>query len=164
MTTLPAWLQAGAAVLQAGVAVALFKITRDYVHLTRRLAAASEAQVELLRAERDEERSAPLRRLRSLAQMLLTRLRQLPDTSVEAVQQAATLFANAVLPTDAELQEFHSVAAAVGPGVAALAQAAVENFRWLLDRARPAHANPRTYDYRELNWKTWGFRRTEAEQ
>jgi hypothetical protein len=164
MTALPSWLQAGAAVIQAGVAIALYKITKEYVRLTGRLAAASEAQVELLRAERDDERSAPLRRLRSLAKRLLSGLQQLPDGSPEAVQQAATLFANAILPADPELQEFHAVATEVGPGVEALAQAAAENLRWLLDRARPAHENHITYDYRKLNWKEWAFRWGEADQ
>src|SRR6266516_6746116 len=139
MTNLTAWLQAGAAVVQAGVAVALFKITRDYVRLTQRLAVASEAQVELLRAERDAERSEPLRRLQSLAKMLLACLHKLPGPGAESQQQAARLFGDAVLPADAELQEFQAAAAAVGPGVDALARAAAENFCWLLDLTRSAH-------------------------
>src|SRR5262245_32458534 len=48
-----AWVQGGAVLTQAGVAIALFVITKRYVTLTARMAASSEAQVELLRAERE---------------------------------------------------------------------------------------------------------------
>ena len=163
---LPAWLQAGAAVVQAGVAVLLYRITRDYVRLTGRLAVAGEAQVELLRAQRDETRGAELKQLTALAQSLLERLRQLPGPNADAQQRADALIKNAVLPADEELQELRRLAAAVGPGVGQLARAATDNFGWLLGWARQVQASNAVagFEYRRIKWPEWVFRWIEAEQ
>lgn len=75
------WLNTNSGAVQAVSTVVLVGVTAWYVHLmrqqvetsrqdvetSRRLAAASEAQVELLRAERDEKRSAGLKQLTALA-------------------------------------------------------------------------------------------------
>jgi hypothetical protein len=162
--TLPAWLQAVAAMLQAGVAVALLLITRRYVQLTGRLAAATEAQVEILRAERDEKRSERLKQLAGLAQRLLTALEQLPGPGRDAQQRAHSLITNAVLPQDDELQELRRLANAIGPAVGQLAQSASDNFGWLLNWARKVQAtNPVLgFDYNQFKWSHWVFRWTEA--
>jgi hypothetical protein len=131
---MPSWLQALAAIVQAGVAIALYRITKSYVELTGRLAIASEAQVELLRAERSETRSNQLKHLSLLAQSLLKHLRQLPGPADQ--QRADRLIREAILPTDQQLDELRNLAAAVGPAVSQLAGSAVEHLAWLLRWAR----------------------------
>jgi len=163
---LPSWLQAGAAVLQALVAIALYRITRRYVDLTGRLAAASEAQVEILRAEKDEKRSEPLQQLAALSRTLLSALQELPGPGKEAQSRADSLIRNAVLPSDSELQELRRLAATVGPAVTQLAQKATENLGWLLNWARQVQATNQAqgFEYRRIKWNQWVFRYTEAEQ
>ena len=149
LTGLGDWLNANSAAVQAVATIVLVGVTAVYVYLmrqqvktsrqdlefTRRLAVASEAQVELLRADRDDERRAPLRQLTALAQSLLAHLQQLPGPGAEAERRADALIKNAVLPTDEDLQELRRLAVAVGPGVGQLARTATDNFGWL----RPYH-------------------------
>lgn len=161
-----AWVQALAAAVQAGAAVILLKVTRDYVKLTQRLAVAGEAQVEILRAARDEQHSEPLREMAETARHLLNALRQLPGPGEEARQRANTLIRGAVLPPDEELARLRSLAAKVGPSVAQYARSASENLAWLLQRARDIqNVSPSLgYDFQKIKWPEWVFRYTEAEQ
>jgi hypothetical protein len=161
---MPSWLQALAAIVQAGVAIALYRITKSYVELTGRLAIASEAQVELLRAERSETRSNQLKQLSLLAQSLLKHLRQLPGPASQ--QRADRLIREAILPTDQQLDELRNLAAAVGLAVSQLAGSAVEHLAWLLRWAREIQGvRPEVgFDYRKMSWPDWCRHWTEAEQ
>jgi hypothetical protein len=49
MSNLPALIQAGAAIVQAIAAIVIYKVTHDYVGLTRDIAKASGEQVKLMR-------------------------------------------------------------------------------------------------------------------
>lgn len=161
-----AWVQAFAAILQAGAAVVLLKLTGEYVKLTQRLTLAGEAQVEILRAERDEKRAEPLREMGQTAQHLLNALRQLPGPGEAARQRADALIRGAILPPDEDLARLRSLAAKVGPSVAQYARSASENLAWLVQRARDIQGtNPSLgYDYMRIKWPEWVFRYTEAEQ
>jgi len=163
---LPDWLQAGAATVQAGVAVALYRITRKYVELTGRLAVASESQVEFLRAERDEVRSANLKQLGLLSQALLASIRSLPGPGTEARQRADSMIRGATLPSDEQLDELRKAAAQVGPASASLALSTTSNYSWLLRWAREVQATSTStgYDYEKIPWRMWVFHWIEAEQ
>jgi hypothetical protein len=170
--TKAAWLQALAAVLQAGVAVGLFVITKRYVELTARLAASSEAQVqlmradrELMRAEKNQRQQATVEQFRQVARMLLGRLQQLPGRGPEARQAADRLFRGAVLPSEAELKELVDLATAIGPSLGEVARAASDNYRWMSQIARPIQATrpEQGFNYDSLNWNLWVFYYIETE-
>src|SRR4051812_46391072 len=112
--TAVAIVQGVAAVVQGTAAVVLVKITRDYVHLTQRLAVASEAQVELLRAERGKDKSAALAELTELAKFLRERLQQLPGPGPDAQQSAAGRILEATLPSEKDMDRLRELAARIG--------------------------------------------------
>lgn len=166
MPTLPEWLMAGAAVVQAAVVVALYGITKRYIALTARLASSAEAQVELLRAERREQDSAVLMQMASLAKNLLISLRQLPGPDREARDHAESLIRSAQLASDEDLDTLRRLAAGVGPAVGDLARSATQHLSWLLQWAREVKAASIAagFDYSRLSWREWGVHWTQAEQ
>jgi hypothetical protein len=161
-----AWLQAFAAILQAGVAIALFLITKRYVALTDRLANSSEAQVELLRADRDLARQGNKDALKALADSIRDRLATLPTDTVEGRRTADTVLRAANVPTDAELQELRRLSATVGPAVAAVGNAVADHLAFLIRIIREVQDTPRErgYNYNRFDWTAWSRQLSEAQE
>src|SRR4051812_38514987 len=107
--TLAAGVQALSAIGAMVVAIVLARITNKYVRLTEqmtrlteRTVVATEAQVEMLRAERQEEGAAVTTDLREQAVHLLQLLIQLPGRGKDAQQSADGVIRQATVPTTDE--------------------------------------------------------------
>lgn len=171
MSDLPAWLQAGAAFAQLGVAFALYRITREYVQATKEnveatkdIATSTAAQVELLRASRsgDSSQASAAADLTQRVTLLRTALESLPGPGSQQV--ADRLMREAVLPADQDLEGLSSSASKLGAATAALAARAVQELRWLRDRADEVRKVPveRGYSWQDFRWDRWAAHYVDA--
>ena len=164
MSDLPAWLQATAAVAQLGFGYAMFRITRDYVRATKEnvqatkdIAVSTAAQVELLRAgqSKDSKQEGAFAEVAQRVAILRDSLESLPSPGAQAA--ADRLMRSATLPADQDLEGLTVSAARLGAATAETAARAVQDLRWLRDRALEVRSvTPmQGYSWQDFRWDRW---------
>jgi len=139
MSDIPAWVQAIAAVVQAGVAVVLWRVTAKYVELTRELAVTASAQLSLSREAETHRWRSDLLDLETVSRRLLTSL----DEFAVAGTSWATPIRQGALWSPEELRELTQLAAKAGKEYVSLALQPATDLQWMLERIAPVRAeNP----------------------
>lgn len=136
MSNLPAWLQAFAAIVQAGVAVMLWLVTAKYVELTKELATTASEQLSLTREAEIHRWRSDLLDLETVSRRLLTSL----DELAGAAGGWAAPIRQGALWTPDELRELTQLAAKAGKEYAALALQPATDLKWMLERIAPVRA------------------------
>lgn len=159
MSNWPAWVQAVAAIIQAIAAVTIYKVTKEYVRLTRDIALAANEQLKLTRLGQLAEDKHRAGALRGRASSLEARVSALPEVADD------TAFRERVLWTFDEVEALQNTAARVlGLAADAASKAAVE-CAWLRDRLQAIRDVPMNtgYDYaRFFPHEEWRTRRADA--
>lgn len=159
MSDLPAWIQAGAAGVQAVAAITIYVVTRQYVALTRELAGAANEQLKLNRLSQLAEDKQRAGALRGRAAGIEARVSDLPE------QPDDTAFRTRALWTADEIDGLQTAAAQVfGLAADAAGKAAVE-LTWLRDQIQAIRDVPINmgYDYpRSFPNEEWRTRRAAA--
>jgi hypothetical protein len=153
----PAWLQAVAAIAQVAFAVAMYRITKTYVHATKEIAASTAAQVELLRAGRstDKAQSDARTELAQRAGILLASLDTMPAPGQQQI--ADRMMRDATMFAEEDLQSLASASARIGQATASTAATAIQDLRWVRDRANEVRGTPQSlgYDWSRFRWDRW---------
>ncbi|HKO18400.1 MAG TPA: hypothetical protein VJU82_05900 [Acidobacteriaceae bacterium] len=161
MTDWPSWIQAAAAILQAAAAIVIYRVTKEYVQLTRDIARASNEQLKLTRRTQLAEDVQRAAALRGQASSLEARANALPEHADD------TAFRQRPLWTDEEVEGLQAAAPRVLGMAADAASRASEELTWLRDRvAAVRETSPsQGYDYnRFFPTSEWPARRAAALQ
>lgn len=153
---LPAWLQVIAAFIQAGAAITIYVVTKEYVQLTKGIAQAAGAQLHFNRLNQIAEEKLRAGGLRGRASSLESRLSALPNEIDD------TAFRQRALWTFEEIDSLQQSSALVSGLAADAASAAAIELTWVLDRVQAIRAVPINvgYDYpRFFPDKEWRERR-----
>jgi hypothetical protein len=161
LSDLPAWIQAAAAVVQAGAAVTIYVVTKDYVKLTRDIARAGTDQLKFSRLSQLAEDKQRAVALNGRASSLEARVTALPS---EITGPADRLLRQAALWTPAEIDALQTAASGVLSLAAEAASRAAIDLSWLLDRILEIRAVPpqNGYDYSRFPKEEWQSRRADA--
>ena len=139
MSDIPAWVQASAAIVQAGVAVVLWRVTAKYVELTKELAGTANAQLSLSKEAEIHKWRSDLLDLETISRRLLASLEEfaVADGGWGAAIRRAALW------TPEELRELTQLAAKAGKEYAGLSLQPATDLQWMLERIAPVRAeNP----------------------
>ena len=162
MEHLPAWVQGVAAAVQAAVAVFLWLVTANYVHLTHHLSQTAENQLALLHETELHRRRADLIELASLARRLLKSLEELPATNKDHDASGRLLFAALWQPE--ELGELRVLAAKGGADFAEKAEQPAVDLNWMLERIHPVRTEERGqgFEIATFRWDEYATRTQRA--
>ena len=154
----PAWIQGVAAVVQAAVAVLLWRVTTKYVRLTHHLSQTAENQLALLRETELHRRRADLIDLASLARRLLKSLEELPAAKTDQGASDGLLFAS--LWTPEELGQLRVLAAKAGADYAEKAEQPAVDLNWMLERIYPVRTEQRGqgFEMASFHWDDHAMR------
>lgn len=156
MNSVPAWIQAGAALVQALAAVTIYYVTKEYVRLTKGIASAASDQLEFTRLNQLAEDKLRAGGLRGRASSLESRLNALPEEVDD------TAFRQRALWTFEEIDALQQSSALVNGLSADAASSAAIELTWILDRLQAIRAVPIPvgYDYpRFFPHREWRERR-----
>lgn len=158
----PAWIQAGAAIVQALVTVILCWVTAKYVRLTHDLSKTAENQLGLMRETEFHRRRADLINLTSLTRRILKSLEELPAAKGDHDASGRLLFASLWRPE--EVGEFRLLAAKAGPDFADKAEQPAVDLNWILERIAPVRSEKRGlgFEMGSFPWDEYSIRMNRA--
>lgn len=162
MSQAPAWLTAGAAVVQALATIVIYKVTREYVQVTKRMADAASEQLRLGRLDRLQEDKQVGMTVTSRARALQARVEALPASlqgpDVDRKIRTAALW------NQAEVEALHTAAASMLSMAGDAAARASTAMAWLLERCNEIRAASMGSgaDYSRISPVEWASTHSEA--
>jgi hypothetical protein len=155
-------LQAVAAVAAALFAWLLYRVTREYVFLTRTMARAAEAQVAHLQTALQGQRRDSLIELLELVRTLRERVNALPDSINSGSLDKA--FRSSPLWTDDHLRSLRQLSLSLGPSGASAATSVESAMSRLLEQVVRIRSTSVSHGFRydQMDWSAWSRARGSA--
>ncbi len=162
MDQVVAWIQAGAAIVQAAVIVILCLVTAKYVRLTHDLSKTADRQLALMRDTEFHRRRADLINLTFLTRRVLKSLEELPAAKGDHDTGGRLLTAS--LWGSDQVGELGLLAAKGGPGFARKAEQPAVDLNWMLERIDPVRSEPRGqgFEMGSFPWDEYAIRMKRA--
>lgn len=160
--SIPAWIQAIAALAQVGLAFVLWLATSRYVDLTRDLSVAAERQLVLLRHAQEHARRSDLVELAALCGRIRASMDELPQST--ETHSWGTALRNAPLWSISDMGKLASLAAKAGPIYAHRLALVANDLEWIRAQLQIVRAeNPSLgYAMSSFPWEAYSARKARA--